>query len=97
MENFQRIKRFDVVLHLAGEVGRLNGEEYPQYMICLKRNRYVKSSTIVFGVQFKTWYFGTSEIYGKLSMKKKLVRKIFAIGPDMVTNVYAMVNSSVKV
>lgn len=88
---FKESNGFDVVLHLAGEVGRLNGEEYPQRMIYVNEIGTLNLLQLCLEYNSKLVYFSTSEIYGKLFDEKEVSEEDFStIGPDMVTNVYAM-------
>jgi len=88
---FKESNGFDVVLHLAGEVGRLNGEEYPQRMIYVNEIGTLNLLQLCLEYNSKLVYFSTSEIYGKLFDEKEVCEEDFSIiGPDMVTNVYAM-------
>jgi len=88
---FKESNGFDVVLHLAGEVGRLNGEEYPQRMIYVNEIGTLNLLQLCLEYNSKLVYFSTSEIYGKLFDEKEVCEEDFSIiGPDMVTNIYAM-------
>ncbi|HCI29642.1 MAG TPA: NAD(P)-dependent oxidoreductase [Fervidobacterium sp.] len=88
---FKESNGFDIVLHLAGEVGRLNGEEYPQRMIYVNEIGTLNLLQLCLEYNSKLVYFSTSEIYGKLFDEKEVSEEDFStIGPDMVTNVYAM-------
>ncbi|MGQ9587241.1 MAG: NAD-dependent epimerase/dehydratase family protein [Thermoplasmata archaeon] len=85
--------RPDIVIHMAGEVGRLMGERYPQKMIYV--NDYGTLNMIKLCLEYKTTLvnFSTSEVYGHLYDKGEEVREEdlelhqTAFG---TTNVYAL-------
>ncbi|MBM7560307.1 NAD-dependent epimerase/dehydratase family protein [Marinitoga litoralis] len=82
---------FDMVIHLAGEVGRLNGEEYPQRMIYV--NEFGTLNLIKMCIEYKSKlvYFSTSEVYGTLFDEKEVMEEDFnVLSPTKVTNIYAM-------
>ena len=95
-EDLHRIgkkNKVDVVDHMAGEVGRMVGESYPQRMI------YVNDVGTVNVIQFcldqsaKLVYFSTSEVYGHLLDAGDPVRE-HQIADEasafVTTNIYAM-------
>lgn len=61
-----RKERIDVVVHMAGEVGRLVGENQPQRMIYV--NNVGTTNIVQFCLEHKAdlLYFSTSEVYGTL-------------------------------
>ncbi len=88
---FKENNGFDIVIHLAGEVGRLNGEEYPQRMIYVNEVGTLNLIRLCLEYGSKLVYFSTSEIYGKLFDEKEVVEEDFSlISPKKVTNIYAM-------
>jgi len=90
-EIFKESNGFDIVLHLAGEVGRLNGEEYPQRMIYVNEIGTLNLVKLCLEYNSKLVYFSTSEIYGRLFDEKEVCEEDFStISPDMITNIYAM-------
>lgn len=88
---FKKSNGFDMVIHLAGEVGRLNGEEYPQRMIYVNEIGTLNLIKMCLEYNSKLVYFSTSEIYGKLFDEKEVREEDFnLLSPSMVTNIYAM-------
>jgi len=90
-KQFKENNGFDMVIHLAGEVGRLNGEEYPQRMIYVNDVGTLNLIKMCLEYNSKLMYFSTSEIYGTLFDEKEVVEEDFQIlSPAKVTNIYAM-------
>lgn len=88
---FKENNGFDMVIHLAGEVGRLNGEEYPQRMIYVNEIGTLNLIKMCLEYKSKLVYFSTSEIYGNLFDEKEVKEEDFQIlSPSRVTNIYAM-------
>lgn len=79
----------DVVYHLAGEVGRLNGELYPQRMIYVNELGTLNIIQLCLEFGAKLIYASSSEIYGDLG-EIKLKEEFFEKLPLKPTNVYAL-------
>jgi len=62
---------------LAGEVGRLNGGEYPERMIYVNEVGTLNLIRLYLDYGSKIFYFSTSEIYGKLYDEKDVVEEDF--------------------
>lgn len=82
----------DTVVHMAGEVGRLRGEEYPQKMIYVNDVGTLNIVNLCLEHDCKLVFFSTSEVYGNLFDHREAVReanldRISAFG---TTNIYAM-------
>lgn len=85
--------KVDVVIHMAGEVGRMVGETHPQRMV------YVNGVGATNVIQFcleqdaKLVYFSTSEVYGHLLDKPEPVTENMIADEAsafVTTNIYAM-------
>lgn len=88
---FKENNGFDMVIHLAGEVGRLNGEEYPQRMIYVNEIGTLNLIKMCLEYDSKLVYFSTSEVYGTLFDEKEVREEdLFLLSPVRVTNIYAM-------
>lgn len=88
---FKENKGFDMVIHLAGEVGRINGEEYPQKMLYVNEIGTLNLINLSLEYDSKLMYFSSSEVYGTLFDKKEVNEEDFsALGPTVTTNIYAM-------
>ncbi len=88
---FKDSNGFDMVLHLAGEVGRLSGEEYPQKMIYVNEIGTLNLIKLCLEYGSRLVYFSTSEVYGELFNEKEVCEEDFsALSPTIVTNIYAM-------
>lgn len=83
--------KFDYVIHMAGEVGRLVGEEHPHKMIYVNDIGTLNVIHICLEMGAKLVYFSTSEIYGKLFEQEEVSEEsVKHLSPFMLTNVYAM-------
>ncbi|WP_372590431.1 NAD(P)-dependent oxidoreductase [Fervidobacterium pennivorans subsp. carthaginiensis] len=90
-KQFKDNNGFDMVIHLAGEVGRLNGEEYPQRMVYVNEIGTLNLIKMCLEYNTKLVYFSTSEVYGTLFDEKEVKEEDFyVLSPSRVTNVYAM-------
>jgi nucleoside-diphosphate-sugar epimerase len=88
---FKENNGFDMVIHLAGEVGRLNGEEYPQRMIYVNEIGTLNLVRMCLEYNSKLVYFSTSEVYGSLFDEKEVKEEdLNLLSPVRVTNIYAM-------
>lgn len=82
----------DQVIHMAGEVGRMVGEEHPQKMVYVNNIGTLNLIKLCLEYDCRLVYFSTSEVYGRLFDKGKAVEEedlengsIFS-----TTNVYAL-------
>lgn len=82
---------FDIVIHMAGEVGRLIGEEHPHKMIMVNDIGVLNIIHICLEMNAKLVYFSTSEIYGKLlDVEEVTEESVNHLPPFMLTNIYAI-------
>lgn len=82
----------DVVIHTAGEVGRMRGEEFPQKMLYVNDIGVLNLARLCIDYDCKLVNFSTSEVYGRQLDRGKPVTED-AIDRGSVfqtTNVYAM-------
>ena len=56
----------DIVIHMGAEVGRMQGEEYPQKMVYVNDVGTLNVIKLCIDHNTKLVYFSTSEVYGKL-------------------------------
>jgi len=83
----------DTVVHMAGEVGRMVGEEHPQKMMYVNNIGTLNLVKLCLEHDCRLFYFSTSEVYGKLFDEGRIVKEedlekqgsVFA-----TTNIYAM-------
>jgi nucleoside-diphosphate-sugar epimerase len=83
----------DTVIHMAGEVGRMVGEEHPQRMLYVNNIGTLNLIKLCLDHKCRLMYFSTSEVYGRLFEKGKTVKEedLEKEGSIFVTtNVYAM-------
>jgi dTDP-glucose 4,6-dehydratase len=83
----------DAVIHMAGEVGRMVGEEHPQKMLYVNNIGTLNLIKLCLDHKCRLIYFSTSEVYGRLFDKGKPVKeKDLEKGGSIfvATNVYAM-------
>ena len=59
-------KNIDQVIHMAGEVGRMVGEEHPQKMMYVNNIGTLNLIKLCLEYNAKLVYFSTSEVYGRL-------------------------------
>lgn len=86
-------EKISTVIHLAGEVGRLIGEEYPQKMIYVNNVGLLNIILLCLEYNSKLIYFSTSEVYGNLFNDGREVKEedIELKGtPFITTNIYAL-------
>ncbi|WP_373839072.1 NAD-dependent epimerase/dehydratase family protein [Methanospirillum sp.] len=84
--------KIDVVIHMAGEVGRMVGEEHPQKMVYVNNIGTLNIIKLCLENKTKLIYFSTSEVYGHLLDRGThvLEDEIEKFGsPFITTNVYA--------
>jgi dTDP-glucose 4,6-dehydratase len=88
---FKENKDIEFIIHLAGEVGRILGEEYPQKMIYVNSIGTLNIIQLALEYKAKLIYFSTSEIYGK-KFDEKIVEEedAYNISPFMLTNIYSI-------
>lgn len=82
----------DLVIHMAGEVGRMVGEEHPQKMLYVNNVGTLNLIKLCIEYKAKLVYFSTSEVYGHL-FDKNIPLKEEDLEKGSVfttTNVYAM-------
>ncbi|MEM3393456.1 MAG: NAD(P)-dependent oxidoreductase [Candidatus Methanomethylicia archaeon] len=83
-------KKIDIVIHMAGEVGRMVGEEYPQKMIYVNAVGTLNIINFCLENDCKLVYFSTSEVYGKVFEEKSVSEKdLLKIPIFELTNIYA--------
>lgn len=90
-ELLQIFKQYEIkhVFHLAGEVGRINGEEFPRRCIEINESGTINLAQLCLEFGATLYFASTSEIYGELgemSLTEDLSEKI----PLKPTNVYAL-------
>lgn len=85
-------KRPDVVIHTAGEVGRMRGEEFPQKMLYVNDIGVLNLARLCIDYESKLVNFSTSEVYGRLLDAGKPVteEQIDTGSVFQTTNIYAM-------
>lgn len=77
------------VFHLAGEVGRINGEEFPRRCIEINESGTINLAQLCLEYGARLYFASTSEIYGELGemvLTEDLSEKL----PLKPTNVYAL-------
>jgi len=83
--------KFDYVVHMAGEVGRLVGEEHPHKMIRVNDIGTLNVIHICMEMGSNLVYFSTSEIYGRLlDIQEVTEESVNHLSPFMLSNVYAI-------
>jgi dTDP-glucose 4,6-dehydratase len=87
-----RKHEIETVVHMAGEVGRLRGEEYPQKMIYVNDVGTLNIINLCLDFGCKLVFFSTSEVYGRMfdssqPMNEQDLDKASVFG---TTNIYAM-------
>jgi nucleoside-diphosphate-sugar epimerase len=83
----------DTLIHMAGEVGRMVGEEHPQKMIFVNNTGVLNLIKLCLEYNTRLVYFSTSEVYGHLFDKKLPVKEgdLEAEGSSFITtNIYAL-------
>ena len=85
-------EKIDQVIHMAGEVGRMVGEQHPQKMLYVNNIGTLNLIKLCLEYNARLVYFSTSEVYGRLfdkdiPVKEKDLEKesVFT-----TTNIYAM-------
>ena len=88
-----RNNKIDAVIHMAGEVGRMVGEEHPQKMLYVNDVGTLNIIKLCLEFNSKLVYFSTSEVYGNLFDKGVPVNEHdleISGSPFITTNIYAM-------
>lgn len=82
----------DQVIHMAGEVGRMVGEEHPQKMVYVNNIGTLNLIKLCLEYDCRLVYFSTSEVYGRLFDKGKAVKEEDLENGSIfvTTNVYAL-------
>ena len=82
----------DQVIHMAGEVGRMVGEEHPQKMMYVNNIGTLNLIKLCLEYDARLAYFSTSEVYGRLFDKNELVKEgdLEKGSVFTTTNIYAM-------
>ena len=82
----------DAVIHTAGEVGRMRGEEFPQKMLYVNDLGVLNLARLCIDYDCKLVNFSTSEVYGRLLDRRKPVteEEIDRGSVFQTTNMYAM-------
>ena len=82
---------FDYIIHMAGEVGRIIGEEHPSKMIHINDIGTLNIIHLALEMDAKLMYFSTSEIYGKLFENGEVSEdSVYNLSPFKLTNIYAI-------
>ena len=82
----------DIVIHMGAEVGRMQGEEYPQKMVYVNDVGTLNVIKLCIDHNAKLVYFSTSEAYGKLFDDGHTVieEDLDRGSAFMTTNIYAL-------
>jgi len=80
----------DTVFHLAGEVGRENGEEFPRRCVDINVSGTINLIQLCMKYKTKLIFASTSEIYGKLAGKMRLTENLVERYAPLLTNCYAI-------
>lgn len=85
-------ENIDQVIHMAGEVGRMVGEEHPQKMLYVNNIGTLNLIKLCLEYNAKLVYFSTSEVYGRLFDKSEPVKEedLEKGSVFTTTNIYAM-------
>jgi dTDP-glucose 4,6-dehydratase len=80
------------VIHMAGEVGRMVGEEHPQKMMYVNNIGTLNLIKLCLEYNARLVYFSTSEVYGRLFDKNEPVKEedLEKASVFTTTNIYAM-------
>jgi nucleoside-diphosphate-sugar epimerase len=82
--------RINHVYHLAGEVGRENGELFPRRCVDVNVSGTLNLIQLCLEHNAKLYFASTSEVYGKLADQYKLTEDLIDIHPSSLTNCYAI-------
>jgi dTDP-glucose 4,6-dehydratase len=85
-------ENIEQVIHMAGEVGRMVGEEHPQKMLYTNNIGTLNLIKLCLEYKARLVYFSTSEVYGHLFDKGKSVKEedLEKGSVFTTTNIYAM-------
>jgi nucleoside-diphosphate-sugar epimerase len=85
-------EKIDQVIHMAGEVGRMVGEEHPQKMLYVNNIGTLNLIKLCLEYDCRLVYFSTSEVYGHLFDKGEPVKEedLEKGSVFTTTNIYAM-------
>ncbi|MFN3478538.1 MAG: NAD-dependent epimerase/dehydratase family protein, partial [bacterium] len=82
--------KVDYVIHMAGEVGRMVGEEYPHKMVLVNAIGTLNMINFCLEKDCKLVYFSTSEVYGEILENKMVFEEdLLEIPIFKLTNIYA--------
>ena len=92
IEMYKIFKKYNVkhIFHLAGEVGRELGEEFPRRGIDINVSATMNIIQLCLEFNAKLYYASTSEVYGKLADRFKLTEDLIDRYPPNLTNCYAI-------
>jgi nucleoside-diphosphate-sugar epimerase len=85
-------KEFNVehVFHLAGEVGRVNGEEFPRRAVDINVSGTINLAQLCLEHGAKLYFASTSEVYSGLPGHEKLTEDLVDVHGYAPTNVYGI-------
>jgi dTDP-glucose 4,6-dehydratase len=85
-------ENIEPVIHMAGEVGRMVGEEHPQKMMYVNNIGTLNLIKLCLEYNARLVYFSTSEVYGRLFDKNEPVKEedLEKASVFTTTNIYAM-------
>ena len=78
------------VFHLAGEVGRENGELFPRRCVDVNVSGTLNLIQLCLEHGARLYFASTSEVYGKLADKHRLTEDLLDKYPPLMTNCYAI-------
>jgi nucleoside-diphosphate-sugar epimerase len=85
-------KEFKVehVFHLAGEVGRVNGEEFPRRAVDINVSGTINLAQLCLEHGARLYFASTSEVYSGLPGHEKLTEELVEVHGFLPTNVYGI-------
>lgn len=85
-------KEFDVdhVFHLAGEVGRINGEEFPRRAVDINVSGTINLAQLCMEHGARLYFASTSEVYSGLPGHERLTEDLVDSSGCQATNVYGI-------
>ena len=78
------------VFHLAGEVGRENGEMFPRRCVDVNVSGILNLIQLCLEHDARLYFASTSEVYGELAGHYKLIEDLIERYPPRLTNCYAL-------